>query len=56
MISVFSKIENIVGKGENVGNQAPFPRMFPKVFNVRVVKTRDHVVQVYSLLHNPDFK
>ena len=38
-------LENIVGKGENAGNQdfAPFPTMFSKGLSYRVVKSRDHV-------------
>ena len=46
MISVFDRVENIVGKGENAGYQyfLLFPPCFQKDF-LRVVKSRDCVVQ-----------
>ena len=45
--SVFDRIENIVGKGENAGLPAfsPFPTMFSKVFFLRVIKSRDCVLK-----------
>ena len=47
MISVFAKVENIVGKGENAGYQhfSPFPTMFSKAFYFRIVNARDCVVR-----------
>ena len=43
MISVFDRIENIVGKGENAGS--PFPTMFSKALCSGVIKSRDCVVK-----------
>ena len=43
IISVFDRVENIVGKGENAGYQhffSPFPTMFCKGFFPRHVKNR----------------
>ena len=47
MISVFDRVENIVGKGENAGNQhfLLFPHCFQKVSILEVVKCRDCVVK-----------
>ena len=49
MISVFHRVENIVGKGENAGNQhfLLFQSMFSKGFFLGVVRSRDCVVQSY---------
>ena len=46
MISVYDRVEKIVGKGENAGNKhfLLFPQCFQKVFFLRVVKSRDSVV------------
>ena len=46
MISVFIRVENIVGKGENTGYQhfLLFPQYF-QVFNFRVIKRQDCVVK-----------
>ena len=43
MISVSDREENIVGQGENPGNQniSPFPTMFLKAFFCRALKTKD---------------
>ena len=47
IISVFDRVENIVGRGENAGYQYnPFPTMFLTRFLPRVVKIPDHVVKV----------
>ena len=58
MISVFHTKENIMGKGENAGNQhfLLFPQCFQKVFFLRVVETRDCVVtgNEFSPLIYPD--
>ena len=43
MISVFDRVENNVGKGENAGS--PFPKMFSKGSLPRVVKSWDCVVK-----------
>ena len=42
MIFVFDRIENIVGKGENAGNQhfLLFPQCFQKLFNLGLLKVR----------------
>ena len=42
MISVFDRVENIVGKGDNASLSAfsPFPTMFLKGFFCTVVKTK----------------
>ena len=47
IISVFYRLEHIVGRGENAGLPAfsPFPAMFSKGFFLRVVKSRDCVVK-----------
>ena len=47
VIFVFDRVENIVAKGENAGNQHffPFPTMFSKGFFPKVVKSRDCVVK-----------
>ena len=47
MISVFDKVENIVGKGENAGYQhfLLFPQCFQKASSLGVVKSRDCVVE-----------
>ena len=44
---VLGRVENIVGKEENVGYQPffPFPAMFPKGFFLRVVKSQDFMVK-----------
>ena len=43
---VLGRVENIVGKGENAGNQfSPFPTLFSKGFLYRVVKSQDCVVK-----------
>ena len=46
LTSVFDRVENIVGKGENAGQTAffPFPTMFSKGFFHWVVKTQDHMI------------
>ena len=45
------RVENIVGKGENAGDQhfCPFPSMFSKGYFLRVSQSRDCVVK--GLLH-----
>ena len=47
IICVPYRVENIVGKGENDDYQlsSPFPTMFSKGFIVRVLQSRDCVVQ-----------
>ena len=47
MISLFDRVENTVGKGENAGYQpfSPFPTLFSKAFFLRVVKSLDCVVK-----------
>ena len=44
MISVYDRVENNVGKGENAGF-SPFPTMFSKGFILSVVKSLDRVVK-----------
>ena len=48
MISVFDRIENILGKGQNAGYQYffPFLTMFTKGFFLGVVKSLDCVVEL----------
>ena len=48
---LFKSIENIVGKGENAGNQyfLLFPTMFSKGFFPRVIKSWDCVVKLRLL-------
>ena len=48
MISVFDRIENIVGKGENAAF-SPFPTMFSKGFLFGIVKSWDCEVIVKLL-------
>ena len=43
---VLGRVENIVAKGENAGY--PFPTTFSKAFTLRVVKSQDCVVKIYS--------
>ena len=47
MTSIFDKVENNVGKGENAGYQhfLLFPTMFSKAFCLWVRKTLDCVVK-----------
>ena len=47
MISLFDRVENTAGKGENAGYQpfSPFLIVFSKAFLFRVVKSRDCVVK-----------
>ena len=47
MISLFDRVENTVGKGENAGYQhfLLFPQVFSKAFFFRVIKSRDCVVK-----------
>ena len=47
MISLFYRVENIVGKGENAGHQhfLLFPQCFPKCSFLGVVKSRGCVVK-----------
>ena len=47
MISLFDKVENTVGKGENAGYQqfSPFPTVFSKALFFRVIKSRDCVIK-----------
>ena len=47
MISVFDRVENIVGKGENAGYQhfLLFPQCFQKASFLGVVKSQDCVVK-----------
>ena len=47
MISLFVRVENTVGKGENADLSAfsPFPAVFSKAFFFRVVKSLDFVVK-----------
>ena len=58
MISVL-RVENIVGRRENAGNQhfSPFSAMFSKTFFFRVVKSQDCVVwlRVNPFPHNDAF-
>ena len=46
MISVFDRVEKIIGKEENAGYQqfSPFPTMFSKDFFLGIVKNRTCVV------------
>ena len=39
-ISLFDRVENIVGKGENGGTFSPFPTMFSKDLFVKVIKSQ----------------
>ena len=50
---VIGRVENIVGKGKNAGNQHffPFETMFSKGFFPTVVKSPDCVVKSLSLGH-----
>ena len=57
MISLYDRVENTVGKGENAGYQhfllflpafSPFPTVVYKAFFFRVVKSRDCVVKSQS--------
>ena len=41
MISVFDRVQNIVGKGENVG----IPTMFSKGFPLKVIESQDCVLK-----------
>ena len=54
MISVFDRVENIVGKGENAGYQhfSPFPTMFSKGFILGFVKRLCGKGLIMSLTHN----
>ena len=47
MISLFDRVENTVGKGENTGYQhfLLFLKCFPKPFLFRVIKSQDCVVK-----------
>ena len=47
LISLFNRVENIVGKGENAGYQhfLLFPQCFLRGLFLRVVKSRDCVVK-----------
>ena len=47
MISLFDRVENTVGKGENTWYQhfSPLPIVFSKAFFTRVVKSWDCVVK-----------
>ena len=46
MISVFDRIENRVGKGENaLPAFSPFPTMFSKDLSFRVIKSPDCLVE-----------
>ena len=47
MISIFDRVENIVGKGENASYQhfLLFPQCFPKASFLGVVKIRDCVLE-----------
>ena len=47
MISVFDRVENIEGKGENAGNQhfLLFPQYFQKVSCSKAVQTPYYVVK-----------
>ena len=49
MIFVADSVKNIVGKGENAGNQHffPFPTMFSKTLAFRVVKIQDCLVKTH---------
>ena len=51
MISVFDRIENIVGKGENADYQhfLLFPQCFQKASFLGVVKSRDCVVKSFKV-------
>ena len=48
IISLVGRIEKIVEKGENAGNQQflLFPQCFPKPSYLGSVKSRDHVVKI----------
>ena len=48
MISVCDRVKNIVGKGENAGNQhfLFFPSLFLKFFSFRVIESCDCVGKV----------
>ena len=56
-ISVFDRVENIVGKGENAGYQhfLLFPQCFQKVFSSELLKLSIVWQRVNSLPHNRDF-
>ena len=47
MISLFDRVENTVGKGENAGYQhfLLFPQCFPNASSIRSLKVRDCVVR-----------
>ena len=44
MISIFERVQNIVGEGENAGLQAfsPFPKMISKGFFLMFIKSLDY--------------
>ena len=44
-ISLFDRVENSVGKGENADYLFPFPTVFSKVFFFKVDKSRDCLVK-----------
>ena len=46
--TVHGRLENIIGKGENAGNQhfLLFPQCFQKSFSLGVVKSRDSAVKI----------
>ena len=50
-ISLFNRVENSLGKGENAGYQhfLLFTQFFSKAFFLRVVKSRDCAVKSYGL-------
>ena len=51
---VLDRVENIVGKHENIGYQhfSPFPTMFSKAISFEVVKSRDCVVKSLCIMAN----
>ena len=57
MIFVFDRIENIVAKGENAGNQhfLFFPQCFQKPFYSGLLKVRIVLSRVNPFPHNDTF-
>ena len=51
-ISLFGRVENPMGKGENAGHQHffPFPTGFSKALFLRLVKSRDYMAKVLKAI------
>ena len=50
MISVYDRVENAVGKGENAGIPAfsSFSTVFSKALSFKVIKSRDCVIKGFN--------